>query len=87
MLAVADLVAHIPVYAFDIYGVRKYIGRLDYRLIVLWLLAAHAALFAPLLGYWLYAVACGLLLHPMSVRELRAIVHTLKTNYFGRGGT
>jgi len=86
MLAVADLVAHIPVYAFDIYGVRKYIGRLDYRLIVLWLLAAHAAMFAPLLGYWLYAVACGLLLHPMSVRELRAIVHTLKTNYFGRGG-
>jgi O-antigen/teichoic acid export membrane protein len=87
MLAVADLVAHIPVYAFDIYGVRKYIGRLDYRLIVLWLLAAHAGMFAPLLGYWLYAVACGLLLHPMSVRELRAIVHTLKTNYFGRGGT
>ena len=36
------------------------------------------ALFAPLIGYWLYLVAIGLLLHPRSLRELGEIARTLK---------
>jgi len=85
MLVVADHIAHMPTYWYDLHGVRRYIGRVDYRLIVLWLAAALAALFAPLLGYWLYAVAGGLLLHPMSLRRLQTIIHAFKTDYFRRG--
>lgn len=82
MLIIADHVAHVPAYWYDLYGIRRYIGHIDYRLITLWLTAAHAALFAPLLGYWLYAIAGGLLLHPISVRRLRTIAHAFKTDYF-----
>jgi O-antigen/teichoic acid export membrane protein len=85
LFAIADLFAHIPVYGYDIYGVRKYIGRVDYRLSLLWLAAAQAALFAPLIGYWLYIVAIGLLVHPMSIQGARGIVRSLKRDYLERG--
>jgi len=76
MLVLADHVAHIPTYWYDMYGVRKYIGRIDYRVILLWLLAAQLALFAPLVGSWLYIVAIGVLLYPRSLREFREMVHS-----------
>jgi hypothetical protein len=85
LFVIADLFAHIPVYGYDIYGVRKYIGRVDYRLSLLWLAAAQAALFAPLIGYWLYIVAIGLLVHPMSIQGARGIVRSLKRDYLERG--
>ena len=78
MFVLADHIAHIPTYWYDMYGVRKHIGRVDYRIILLWLVAAQIALFAPLIGYWLYLVAIGLLLHPRSLRELGEIARTLK---------
>ncbi len=78
MFVLADYIAHIPTYWYDMYGVRKHIGRVDYRIILLWLVAAQIALFAPLIGYWLYLVAIGLLLHPRSLRELGEIARTLK---------
>jgi len=85
LFVIADLFAHIPIYGYDIYGVRKYIGRVDYRLSLLWLAAAQAALFAPLIGYWLYIVAIGLLVHPMSIQGARGIVRSLKRDYLERG--
>jgi PST family polysaccharide transporter len=78
MFVLADHIAHIPTYWYDMTGVHKHIGRIDYRLILLWLVAAQAALFAPLVGYWLYIVAIGLLLHPLSVTHLRAIYGSLR---------
>jgi hypothetical protein len=87
MFILADHIAHVPAYWYDIYGVHKYIGRIDYRLIVLWLLATQAALFAPLVSYWLYAAAVGILMHPLSVRGLVGIFQSLRDTYLQRGTT
>jgi O-antigen/teichoic acid export membrane protein len=84
MFALADHIAHAPTYWYDVHGVRKYIGRIDYRLSLLWLSAVHIALFAPLVSYWLYAAAVGLLLHPLSIQGLRDIMHSFKKDYFRR---
>ena len=78
MFVVADHLAHIPTYLYDMYGVGKHIGRIDYRVILLWVIAAQVALFAPLIGYWLYIVVIGLLLHPRSLEKLREMAHILK---------
>jgi O-antigen/teichoic acid export membrane protein len=78
VFVLADHIAHIPTYWYDMYGVRKHIGRIDYRVILLWAIAAQVALFAPLIGYWLYIVVIGLLLHPRSLEKLREMAHTLK---------
>jgi len=85
VFVLADHIAHIPTYWYDMYGVRKHIGRIDYRVILIWLAAAQAALFAPLIGYWLYIVAIGLLVHPMSIQGARGIVRSLKRDYLERG--
>jgi O-antigen/teichoic acid export membrane protein len=85
VFVLADHIAHIPTYWYDMYGVRKHIGRIDYRLILIWLAATQAAVFAPLIGYWLYIVAIGLLVHPMSIQGARGIVRSLKRDYLERG--
>jgi len=78
VFVLADHIAHIPTYWYDMYGVGKHIGRIDYRVILLWVIAAQVALFAPLIGYWLYIVVIGLLLHPRSLEKLREMAHILK---------
>lgn len=87
LFAIVDLLAHIPVYVYDIYGTRRYIGRLDYRLILIWLAAAHAALLAPLISYWLYAVAIALLVHPMSIEGVIGMARFFKSHYWRRRNT
>lgn len=87
MLIIADHVAHVPAYWYDLYGIRRYIGRIDYRLITLWLTAAHAALFAPLVSYWLYAAAVGILMHPLSVRRLVGFFQSLRDTYLRQDTT
>jgi len=77
MFVLADHIAHIPTYWYDMSGVRKHIGRIDYRVILLWVIAAQIALFAPLIEYWLYIVVIGLLLHPRSLREFREMIHSV----------
>jgi len=81
MFVIADYIAHIPNYWYSVYGVRKHIGQIDYRVILLWLSAAQIALFAPLIGYWLYIVAIGVLMYPRSSRkEFKKMIHILKTH-------
>lgn len=78
VFALADHIAHIPAYWYDMYGVRKHIGRIDYRVILIWLAATHAAVFAPLVSNWLYLVTIGLLLHPASLISLRGVYKSLR---------
>ncbi len=78
MFVLADHIAHIPTYWYDMYGVRKHIGRIDYRVILIWLAAAQAAVFAPLVSNWLYLVTIGLLLHPASLISLRGVYKSLR---------
>jgi PST family polysaccharide transporter len=78
VFVLADHIAHIPTYWYDMYGVRKHIGRIDYRVILIWLAAAQAAVFAPLVSNWLYLVTIGLLLHPASLISLRGVYKSLR---------
>ena len=78
VFALADHIAHIPAYWYDMYGVRKHIGRIDYRVILIWLAATQAAVFAPLVSNWLYLVTIGLLLHPASLISLRGVYKSLR---------
>jgi O-antigen/teichoic acid export membrane protein len=78
VFALADHIAHIPTYWYDMYGVRKHIGRIDYRVILIWLAATQAAVFAPLVSNWLYLVTIGLLLHPASLISLRGVYKSLR---------
>jgi O-antigen/teichoic acid export membrane protein len=78
VFVLADHIAHIPTYWYDMYGVRKHIGRIDYRVILIWLAAAQAAVFAPLVSNWLYLITIGLLLHPASLISLRGVYKSLR---------
>jgi O-antigen/teichoic acid export membrane protein len=78
VFVLADHIAHIPAYWYDMYGVRKHIGRIDYRVILIWLAAAQAAVFAPLVSNWLYLITIGLLLHPASLISLRGVYESLR---------
>jgi O-antigen/teichoic acid export membrane protein len=78
VFVLADHIAHIPTYWYDMYGVRKHIGRIDYRVILIWLAATQAAVFAPLVSNWLYLVTIGLLLHPASLISLRGVYKSLR---------
>ena len=78
VFVLADHIAHIPTYWYDMYGVRKHIGRIDYRVILIWLAAAQAAVFAPLVSNWLYLITIGLLLHPASLISLRGVYESLR---------
>jgi O-antigen/teichoic acid export membrane protein len=78
VFVLADHIAHIPAYWYDMYGVRKHIGRIDYRVILIWLAATQAAVFAPLVSNWLYLVTIGLLLHPASLISLRGVYKSLR---------
>jgi O-antigen/teichoic acid export membrane protein len=78
VFVLADHIAHIPTYWYDMYGVRKHIGRIDYRVILIWLAAAQAAVFAPLVSNWLYLITIGLLLHPASLISLRGVYKSFR---------
>ena len=78
VFVLADHIAHIPTYWYDMYGVRKHIGRIDYRVILIWLAATQAAVFAPLVSNWLYLITIGLLLHPASLISLRGVYKSLR---------
>jgi O-antigen/teichoic acid export membrane protein len=78
VFVLADHIAHIPTYWYDMYGVRKHIGRIDYRVILIWLAAVQAAVFAPLVSNWLYLITIGLLLHPASLISLRGVYKSLR---------
>jgi PST family polysaccharide transporter len=74
----AELVSFLPVFWIQHHGVRKHIGRAEYRLSVVWLFAVVCALLAPWWGWWLYLVAAALLAQPASLRQMRELYRTLR---------
>ncbi|MCS7209774.1 MAG: oligosaccharide flippase family protein [Fimbriimonadales bacterium] len=75
---IADFVAHLPTYWYKHWGMTRFVQRPDYGITVLWSVAMLCALFAPLLGYWLYGASALLLLNPLSVRRLRELAGSLR---------
>ena len=76
---IADLIAHFPTYWYKHWGVRQYLGRVDYRTTSLWTVGGTAALLAPWLGWWLYGITAVLLMHPASLRQLRELYHSYRS--------
>jgi O-antigen/teichoic acid export membrane protein len=74
----AELVSFLPVFWIQHHGVRKHIGRVEYRLSVVWLIAVVCALLAPWWGWWLYLIAAALLAQPASLRQMRELYRTLR---------
>jgi hypothetical protein len=72
------LVSFLPVFWIQHHGVRKHVGRVEYRLSVIWLIAVVCALLAPWLGWWLYLIAAALLAQPASLRQMRELYRTLQ---------
>lgn len=80
---IADLAAHVPTYVYKHWGMTRFVRRPDYRVTVLWTMAMLCALFAPLTYYWLYAASALLLFNPLSVRQLRVIINSLRSQQRG----
>jgi len=80
----ADLVAHFPTYWYKHWGMRQYLGRVDYRITSLWTVGGTAAIFAPWLGWWLYGVTIVLMAHPASFRQLRELCHLFLVQRTGK---
>jgi PST family polysaccharide transporter len=75
---VADMIAHFPTYWYKHWGMRRYIGRPSYRITAIWTAATFCALFAPIIGEWLYLPAVVLMFNPLSLRELRALYRDMR---------
>ena len=74
----AELVSFLPVFWIQHHGVRKHIGRVEYRLSVIWLIAVVCALLAPWLGWWLYLIAAALLGQPASLQQMRELYRAIR---------
>ncbi|MEM4168109.1 MAG: oligosaccharide flippase family protein [Candidatus Caldarchaeum sp.] len=74
----ADLIAHLPTYWYKHWGMRRYIGRPAYGITALWTGATLCVLFAPITSAWLYGLATVLMLNPWSLRELRALLRSIR---------
>ena len=75
---ITDLIAHLPTYWYKHSGMRQHIGRPLYRTAIMWTAASLCALYAPIVGIWLYALAAGLLFNPRSLGELRRLYSMLR---------
>lgn len=76
----AEFLAHIPNYYLIYWGFRRTIGRLDYRLSMLWIGIATCLILAPLVSSWLYLTVALAWLLPVSRRQLAALYRELRTH-------
>lgn len=75
--AFAFYAAHLPANWLYDRAMRRYVGRPQYGMNLIWALAFSAALFAPVVSYWLL-LALGVCLLPSSRRELQRLLGELK---------
>ncbi len=81
---ISDILSYIPVFVIQHYGVRKHLGKVDYRIAFLWTMAVISGMLALFTAWWLFLVAIALLMHPASLKQIGELYQAIKASFSKR---